>query len=600
MAASGAAGFLLLEVLGMDAKVGPRGAGIKVRAAGPRPPGSCYPWDMAPFPAVIPLLLAHVAASPRGAVAAAHPAASEAGAAVLRAGGNAADAAVAAAFALAVVEPQSSGIGGGGLALVYVAREGRVHAIDFRETAPGAARADMFLEDGRPVPGLSRCGGLAVAVPGAVKGYAEIARRFGTRPLPALVEPAARLAERGVPVGLHYRRAATAAQACLREDPAAARVFLAPGPGGPVPPEPAWRLVQADLARTLRAVGRDPESFYRGPLAARIAAAVRARGGVLAAADLAAYRTREREVLWGTHRGHRVAGFPPPSAGGAIVIGLLQALEGADPAAVAHAEPELLHAFVEAEKRLFERRSGALGDPDFVPGAMPAAQEMASPEFAARVRAAIGERATPTGGPAAAPPAGHTSHVSVVDAEGNAVALTTTVNLQFGSGVVVPGTGILLNDEMDDFDAAPGAANAFGLVGGEVNLPAPGKRPLSSMSPTLVFGPDGGLRLAVGSPGGSTIPSTVAWTILNRVDAGMPLDRAVGTPRIHHQWKPDVVVAEPGALQAATRRALEARGHRVEEIATPFGNPQAVCVDPVTGWREGASEPRLEGRAAVP
>jgi gamma-glutamyltranspeptidase/glutathione hydrolase len=225
---------------------------------------------------------------------------------------------------------------------------------------------------------------------------------------------------------------------------------------------------------------------------------------------------------------------------------------------------------------------------------------MASPEFAARVRAAIGERAAPSGDAGGAAPAGHTSHVSVVDADGNAVALTTTVNLPFGSGVVVPGAGILLNDEMDDFDAAPGTPNAFGLQGGEANLPAPGKRPLSSMSPTLVFGPDGRLLLAVGSPGGSTIPSTVAWVILNVLDGDMPLDQALGTPRIHHQWRPDVVVAEPGALQAATRRALEARGHRVEELRLPFGNPQAVRIDPATGWSEGASEPRLEGRAATP
>jgi gamma-glutamyltranspeptidase/glutathione hydrolase len=187
-----------------------------------------------------------------------------------------------------------------------------------------------------------------------------------------------------------------------------------------------------------------------------------------------------------------------------------------------------------------------------------------------------------------------------VDAEGNAVALTTTVNLRFGSGIVVPGTGILLNDEMDDFDAAPGARNAFGLEGGDRNLPAPGKRPLSSMSPTLVLRPEGGVLLAVGSPGGSTIPTTVAWAILRVVDGGLPLDQALGVPRIHHQWRPDVILAEPGALQDATRKALEARGHVVEDRAEPFGNPQAVRVDPVTGWREGASEPRLDGRAAVP
>ncbi len=550
---------------------------------------------MALPPLLVPVLLAHVAVSPRGAVAAAHPAASEAGAAVLRAGGNAADAAVAAAFALAVAEPQSSGIGGGGLALVYVAREDRVYAIDFRETAPAAARPDMFLVDGRPDPRLSRCGGLSVAVPGAVKGYAEIARRFGKKPLPELVAPAVRLARDGVQVGRLTWRAATAERACLAGDRAASAVFL---PGGE-PPLPGSRLVQRDLAATLRLLGRDPEAFYRGPLAERIAAAVRARGGVLTAADLAAYRTREREVLWGAFRGNRVATFPPPSAGGAIVLGLLRVMEGERPGDVASLPERYLHVFAEAEKRLFERRGSALADPDFAPGADAVAREMASAPFAAAVRAAIGERATPTGG-AGTVPDGHTSHVSVVDGEGNAVALTTTVNLWFGSGVVVPGTGILLNDEMDDFDAAPGARNAFGLEGGALNLPAPGKRPLSSMSPTLVFRPDGKALLAVGAPGGSTIPSSVAWAILRSVDGGMPLDVALGTPRIHHQWRPDVVVAEPGALQAETRRALEARGHVVQDRAEPFGNPQAARVDPATGFCEAASEPRLDGRAAVP
>ncbi len=545
---------------------------------------------------LLPLLLAHVAVSPRGAVAAANPVASEAGAAVLRAGGNAADAAVAAAFALSVAEPQSSGIGGGGLALVYLAREDRVVAIDFRETAPAAATPDMFRVDGRPDPRRSRCGGLSIAVPGAVKGYAEIARRFGTRPLSELVAPAIRLAREGVVVGRHWRRAAVAARSCLAEDPAGAAVYLPRGE----PPVPGTRIVQRDLAATLRLLGKDPDAFYRGALASRIAAAARARGGVLTAEDLAAYRTRTREVLWGEFRGHRVASFPPPSAGGAIVLGLLRAMEAQDPKDVSRSAVRYLHAFVESERRLFERRGGALADPDFAPGAEAVAREMASERFAAQVRGAIGERASTSGPPAPAAPAGHTSHVSVVDAEGNAVALTTTVNLQFGSGVVVPGTGILLNDEMDDFDAAPGTPNAFGLEGADLNLPAPGKRPLSSMSPTMVFRPDGKLLLALGSPGGSTIPSTVAWAILRVVDGGMPLDEALGTPRIHHQWKPDVVVAEPGALQEETRRALEARGHRIETLSSPFGNPQAVRIDPATGWCEGASDPRLEGRAAVP
>jgi gamma-glutamyltranspeptidase/glutathione hydrolase len=543
------------------------------------------------------VLLGYVAVSPKAAVATAHPLASEAAAEVLRAGGNAVDAAVAAAFALSVVEPESSGIGGGGLALVYLAREGKVHAIDFRETAPAAAAPDMFLRDGKPVPRLSRCGGLSVAVPGAVKGYAEIARRFGRKPLSRLVEPAARIADAGFAVGVRYRDAAEAALPCLREDAAAPKVFLTEGTSAPIP---GWRLAEKDLARTLRWIGREPEAFYRGDLAVAIAAAVRARGGNLGLSDLRAYRTREREVLWGSYRGHKVAAFPPPSAGGAILLGLLHVLELEPPRAGGYQAERLLHLFVEAEKRLFARRSGALGDPDFVPGATDAARDMASAEWARAVHDAIGERATPSEQVSLPAAPGHTSHVSVVDEEGNAVSLTTTVNLPFGSGIAVPGTGILLNDEMDDFDAAPGAPNAFGLEGAGANLPAPEKRPLSSMSPTLVFGPGGGILLAVGSPGGSTIPSTVAWVILHVIDDRMPLDQALGTPRIHHQWKPDVVVLEPFGLDAQTRRALEARGHAFSESPRPFGNPQAVRVDPESGWREAASEPRYEGRPAVP
>jgi len=543
------------------------------------------------------VLLGYVAVSPRAAVATAHPLASEAAAEVLRAGGNAADAAVAAAFALSVVEPESSGIGGGGVALVYVAREGKVHAIDFRETAPGAARPDMFLRGGKPDPELSRCGGLSVGVPGAVKGYAEIAARFGRKPLSRLVEPAARIAEAGLEVGLHYRDAAAAALRCLRED-AAARALYLPAGAEARPPVPGWRLVQKDLARTLRRIGRDPESFYRGSLALQIAAAVRARGGNLEVSDLRAYRTREREVLWGSYRDHKVAAFPPPSAGGAILLGLLHVLE-LEPREGYRAE-RLLHVFVEAEKRLFARRARALGDPDFAPASLGEARAMASSEWARAVHDSIGERATPSEQVVPPPEPGHTSHLSVVDEEGNAVSLTTTVNLPFGSGVAVPGTGILLNDEMDDFDAAPGVPNAFGLQGGGANLPEPGKRPLSSMSPTLVFAPGGGLLLAVGSPGGSTIPSTVAWVILHLLDDGMALDQALGTPRIHHQWRPDAVVVEPFGLDDCTRKALEARGHALAVAPRPFGNPQAVLVDPASGWREAASEPRYEGRPAVP
>jgi len=561
---------------------------------------------------LLSLLLAASALSPKAAIATAHPVASEAGAEALRAGGNAVDAAVAAAFALSVVQNQSSGIGGGGFALVWLAREQKLTVLDFREVAPAAATPEMFLVDGRPDPRRSRQGGLSVAVPGAVKGYAELARRFGKLPLPRLVEPAARAAEQGFALGRQHERAAQEMLECLREDPGAAADFLlADGAAkdGPRRPRRAGEtLRRPDLARTLRLLGKDPEAFYRGPLAERIAAAVRARGGILTAADLAAYRTVEREPLWGGYQGFRVATMPPPSAGGAIVLGLLQALQADDPRAGGYRPVAQLHAFLEVEKRLFAERAGRLADPAFLPGADAAARELASPEYARRLRAAVGEQATPSaslpaggGGAGAAPGGGeHTTHLSVVDAEGNAVALTTTVNGYFGACLVVPGTGILLNDEMDDFDAAAGVPNQFGLVGSGVNLPAPGKRPLSSMAPTLAFDAQGRLVLAVGAPGGATIPSTVAQVILHALGEGMPLDQAVSTPRVHHQWLPDVVVEEPWALDAASEAALSLRGHALRRRERPFGDPQAAAIDWTTGLREAASEGRGEGRPAVP
>lgn len=550
------------------------------------------------MPLVLALLLSATAVSPKGAVATAHPLASEIAAAVLREGGNAMDAAVAAAFALAVAEPESSGIGGGGFALVYVAREGRVHALDFREVAPAGASRAMFAAGG-PGPSRSLDGGLAVAVPGAVKGYAELARRFGTRPLARLVEPAARLAERGVAVNLHYVTAAARRLDCLAARPAAARQFLAKGPDGkPAVPTPGWRLVQRDLARTLRALGRDPEAFYRGPLAEAIARAVRGDGGVLAARDLAGYRTRERTPIEGRYRGRRIVSMPLPSSGGAIVIALLQALEGEDPRAGGYRPERFLHVMAEVEKRLFAWRA-ALGDPAFVPDAAAAVEEAVSPAFAARLAADVGPRAAEIAAPPPPRESSETTHLSVIDAEGNAVALTTTVNNHFGSCVAVPGAGFLLNDEMDDFDAAPGTPNVFGAVGSGANAPAPGKVPLSSMAPTLVFDPAGKLWLALGSPGGTTIPTTVAQVISHLVDDGMTLAHAVAAPRLHHQWRPDAIQIEPGGLEAETAKALAARGHRLVVRERPWANPQAVLISP-DGWREAASDPAGEGAPAAP
>ena len=566
---------------------------------------------------LLALLLAGTAASPRGAIATAHPLASAAGAEALAAGGNAVDAAVAAALALSVVQNESSGIGGGGFALIWLAKDQRLVALDFREVAPAAATRDMFLVDGRPDPKRSTQGGLAVAVPGAVKGYAELARRFGRLTYSRLSEPAARLAERGVQVGPYHALAAEERLECLRADPAAAAEFLVPSPTtghgaatGPgfaasrVARRPGDLLRRPELARTLRQLGRDPEALYRGPLARKLVAAVRARGGLLTAADLAAYRTVERKPLTGSFRGHRVVSWPPPSAGGAITIGLLQALEGDLTPGRGYRPVALLHAFIEVEKRLFAHRAGRFADPAFLPSADAAAAELVSPAFAQRLRAEVGERATPSSSiapPVAEAPGGvHTSHVSVVDADGNAVALTTTVNGWFGACLVVPGTGILLNDQMDDFDAAPGVPNDLGLVGTGVNGVAPGKRPLSSMAPTLVFDAEGRVVLAVGAPGGATIPSTVAQVIMHLYGDGMTLDQALGAPRIHHQWQPDLVQVEPFGLDAATAEGLRGRGHELQFRPRPFGNPQAAAIDWATGLRHAASEPRGEGSPAVP
>jgi len=541
------------------------------------------------------LLLGAAAASPQGAVATAHPLASEAAASVLREGGNAVDAAVAAAFVLAVVEPESSGLGGGGFALVYRSRLGRTVALDFRETAPAAARPEMFAGASRP----SLDGGAAVAVPGAVKGYAELARRFGTLPLARLVEPAARIAERGFPVGLHLVSAARERLSCLGGRPAAARAFLVAGPDGkPAPPAPGHLLRQPALARTLRMLGRDPESFYRGVLAEAISRAARADGGALTASDLALYRVRERTPLAGAYRGRRILSMPLPSSGGAIVIGLLQALEGEDPRAGGYRPERFLHAQAEIEKRLYARR-GLLADPAFAPDAERLVGEMISPAEAARLDAEVGPRAAEIEAPRPPPETSQTSHLSVIDAEGDAVALTTTVNYRFGSCVVVPEGGFVLNDEMNDFDAAPGVPNVFGAVGTGLNSPAPGKIPLSSMAPTLVFDPQGRLWLAVGAAGGTAIPTAVAQVISHLVDDGMSLSQAVSTPRLHHQWRPDAIQVDPGGLEAATARELEARGHTLLYRDHPMASVQAVEVTP-EGWREAACDASGQGEPRAP
>jgi gamma-glutamyltranspeptidase/glutathione hydrolase len=561
---------------------------------------------------MLPLLLAFPAVSPRGAVAAAHPLAAEAGASVMRRGGNAVDAAVAAAFTLNVVEPMSSGIGGGGFALVYTAQDRRVHALDFREVGPLAARPDMYIQDGQPRQDLANAGPLSVAVPAAVKGYAELVKRFGSKPLAQLTSPGEQIALRGFQVSVSFVRASENRLECLAADPEAARIFLRRGEDGEYEVrEPGDKLIQPDLARTLHAIGeRGPDAFYKGRIARAIASGLAARGGILTLDDLSRAQVRERRPIESTYRGHRIVTMPLPSSGGFILAAILNVLERENPRAGGYRPERFLHAMIETEKRLYALRQ-KLGDPDFNPGVEDRVRRMVTKDFAGELSQQIADRATPA--PQMPQPPEHgTTNISAVDEEGNAIALTTTINDGFGSCIVPKGTGFLLNDQMDDFAVAPGIANVYGLRGDAENAPGAGKVPLSSMAPTLVFAPDGALLLAVGASGGSTIPTSVAQAIVHLVDDGMPIDRAIAQPRVHHNLFPDVVHVEPNGLEAATARALEQRGHKLDFGAEPFqehgpglfstlwGKACGVQVDPDTRWRVAACDLRQEGGGAIP
>lgn len=535
------------------------------------------------------------AAGEKGMVASAHPEASAAGVAMLRQGGNAVDAAVATAFALAVVEPYASGIGGGGFALVRMGDE--LAFLDFREVAPARAHRDMYLRDGAAVRELSLDGPLAVAVPGAVAGYLELHRRWGKLPRAAVLAPAIRLAREGVVVDERYRAYARHRAPVLRRDPEAAAIFLHEGEV----PALGWKLRQPALAKTLEILAEEgPAAFYEGPIARAIAADMQERGGLLDLEDLRSYRVRERPPLLGSFRGHAIATAPPPSAGGVVVLSVLNAMETL-PADLPWRDVRALHLYIEASKRAYADRM-RLGDPDFVQVPV---QELVSKERARAWVEAVGHDATPSASiavPQGSTPAvegEHTSHLSVVDAEGNAVSLTTTINTPFGAAIVAKGTGILLNNEMDDFASAPGVPNAYGIVGSEANAIAPGKVPLSSMSPTIVFGgptPDAPVRLVVGSPGGSRIPTTVIQVVLNHLVHGAPIDVALAQGRIHHQHLPEEVFVEPFALDATTIGLLRLRGHRIVEGGT-WSNATAIAVDPETGLRTGAADPRGVGAA---
>ncbi len=520
-----------------------------------------------------------------------HPLASGVGVEVLRRGGNAIDAAVAVGFALAVVHPQAGNIGGGGF-LVYRAADGQAFTLDFREAAPAAATRDMYLDaDGR-MTDRSVTGPLAAGVPGSVAGMAEMHRRFGRLPWRELIEPAIRLARDGFAVDSPRAEAFadTASLRRLQRFPSSVETFFRDGHL----PEAGDTLRQPVLARTLELIADSgADAFYRGGIADAIVAEMQRDDGIITRADLAGYRAKWREPLETTYREWRLIGMPPPSSGGVTIAEILNILEASGPLPP-YGSAALLHLEIEAMRRAFADRNRYLGDPDFV--AMPL-DRLTSKHYALLLSRGIDpNRATPSGAVPAIVEGDHTTHFSIVDAEGNAVAITTTLNDDFGSAVTVGGAGFLLNDEMDDFAAKPGSPNLFGLVQGEANAIQPGKRMLSAMAPTIVLDPQGHLALVTGSPGGPRIITAVEQVISNVIDQGMSLAQAVSAPRIHHQALPDSVMWERGGLTPDQRRVLAAMGHAFRARPLAIGDVNAVLVTPQ--GLEGLADPRRGGGAA--
>jgi gamma-glutamyltranspeptidase / glutathione hydrolase len=574
-----------------------RTPGTAPQAADPEfPPERAFPPGWAFEPEALP-----VVESREGVVVTTDPVASEVGAAILRRGGNAVDAAIAVHFALAVVNPEAGNIGGGGFLVARMA-DGTTAALDFRETAPLGATRDMFLDaQGNPTD-ASLVGHRAAGVPGSVAGMWEAHRRFGSLSWRELVEPAVHLADTLV---VHERLARSLQnyQARLRRYPATAAAYL---PGGR-PPRVGERFEQRDLAATLRRIASDgKDGFYRGRTAELIAAEMRRGGGLITREDLARYEARWRDPVVFSYRDHTVISMPPPSSGGATMGKMLKILEGYDLRVLGFHSPEHIHLWTEAARRAYVDRNEYLADPDFVPQPLP---RMHSAEYAAERRATIDpQRATrsayvepglgpvPIGAGVGVREREQTTHFSVMDREGNAVAVTTTINGYYGSLVTVAGAGFLLNNEMDDFTAKPGVPNLYGLVQGEANRIEPGKRMLSAMTPTIVLSPEGGVRLVTGTPGGSRIITTVAQIVSNVVDFGMDLPTAVAAPRLHHQHLPDEVTYENRGLRAPTAERLRRMGHRLEEQRGYQGDVQSILVRP-DGLRVGVADPRLGGAA---
>jgi gamma-glutamyltranspeptidase/glutathione hydrolase len=524
-----------------------------------------------------PSLMAHAAApaeleSSQGMVVTSQHLASDVGAAILRQGGNAIDAAVAVGYALAVTHPCCGNLGGGGFMIIHFAN-GKNTFINFRERAPSAARADMFLDArGKVVSNRSLNGYLAVGVPGTVMGLEAARQKYGTLPRAVLIAPAIKLADEGFVLTRGDVDVLAEGTREFRDQPNVAAIFLNHGETF----APGDRFTQKDLAATLRAISSGgTDAFYHGAIPAAVSAASRAHGGLLTAEDFAAYSATESAPISCSYRGYTIVSAPPPSSGGITLCEMLQVLQGYPLKAMGFHSSSAVHVMTEAMRHAYRDRNTYLGDPAFIDN--PTAR-LLSAQYADSIRAQIQpNRATPSSalhGLAASEEHATTTHYSVADRLGNAVSVTYTINDSFGAKVIAGDTGFFLNDEMDDFTAKPGAPNVFGLVQGKANAVAPGKRPLSSMTPTIVF-KDGKPVLVLGTPGGSRIITTVLEVIVNFIDHGMPLQQAIDAPRIHHQWLPDTIAAEPFALSADTVHVLTAMGYKIVPLE-PWGSGNAV------------------------
>jgi gamma-glutamyltranspeptidase/glutathione hydrolase len=532
-----------------------------------------------------------------------HHLAADAGVEIMREGGNAIDAAVATGFALAVVHPAAGNIGGGGFMLIRL-HNGKSTFLDYREKAPSAATADMYLDaKGNVIPDASVVGYKAIGVPGSVAGMVYAEKKYGRLDLKRVMQPAIDLARDGFV--LSTEEAAELHDETLTQFAASKRIFQRDGNFY----QPGEFFRQPELARTLERISENPDSFYHGDLARELAQVIRKGGGLVTEQDLAAYEVKEREPVVGTYKDYTVISAPPPSSGGIAIIEALNILEGYNIARTGDRTPEEMHLIVEAYRRAYMDRTDYLGDPDFykVP-----TEQLIDKKYAAAWRTGIDmDQATPSAtlkrpagflppppkaeiGPVDHP---NTTHYSVVDPDGNAVSVTTTLNNSFGSAVTADGLGFLLNDEMDDFAAKQGVPNLYGLIQGPANAIAPGKRPLSSMSPTIIL-KDGKLRMVLGSPGGARIITTVANIFLSAADENLNIQQAVDAPRFHHQYLPDILYLEPG-FSDPTKAGLQALGYKLNDGEHSWSDGECIAVNPKTGWLEGGQDHRHHyGKAA--